>query len=68
MRRQAQETYDDEVSELGWALGVRKLLGKDTAKVTASLRELRRPRGYMLPVSLQSVRDTIRQFLIRKGW
>lgn len=68
MRRQGQKTYDDEVSELGWALGIRKLLGKDTANVTASIRELVRPRGYMLPVSLQSVHDTIRQFLIRKGW
>jgi len=68
VRRQTHEIYDDEVSELGLVLGIRKLMGKDTGAVSASLRELHRPRGYMLPVSPQSVRDTIRQFLIRKGW
>ncbi len=68
MRRERQENIDDEESELGWARGIRMLMGKDTTILSTKLIELRKPKGYLVPVSFQAMRDTIIQFLIRKGW
>jgi len=68
IRRERQEDIDDEESELGWAKGIRKLMGKDTTILSTKLSELRKSKGYLVPVSFQAIRDTIIQFLVRKGW
>ena len=68
VRRENRKNIDNEESELGWATGIRKIMGKDTIILSTELSELRKPKGYLVPVSFQALRDRIMQFLIRKGW